>query len=254
MQSAFAQGVFGDDAALLRLLASPPERFGVYRASVKANLRGALREIYPVVLRLTGEKFFEQAASIFVRDQASASGDLHRYGKQFADFLAAYAPAQTLAYLPDAARLEWLWHESFHSADPQPAKLERLADIAPEDYGRLRFQVQAGCRRMHSNFPVHRIWETNQPGYAGDAKISLDEGGAWLVVYRFGLEVRIAPLRQAEDALLAALDAGQPFERAATQALSVDPDLDVGAALARFVSEQIITGFSLDQNEEEEAK
>ncbi len=236
---------------MLKLLASPPERFEVYRNSVLSNLRGAMLDIYPVVQRLTGDKFFDQAATIFVREHASTSGDLHSYGRNFPLFLAEYEPAKALTYLPDVARLEWLWHEVFHCADAQPAEMSALAAGASEDYGHLRFDLQPGCRRLYSDFPVHRIWEANRPGYAGEERISLDEGNVWLLLYRFGFEVRIAPISQAEDALLESFAAGEVFEQAAARAMNVDPNVSLGAVMSRFVSEQIITGFSLEHTKKE---
>ena len=245
LQHTFARGVFGDDPTVLALIASPAERLTVYRNSVLANLRATLREIYPVVLRLTGERFFEQAAANFARSHVSESGDLHRYGKQFAEFLASYQPAKALAYLPDVARLEWLWHEVFHAPDAQAMELSALATIVPDDYRRLRFQLQPGCRLLVSAFPIHRIWEANQPGYAGEENIDLDQGAVSLVIYRFGYEVRIAPVSRAEQTVIESLAAGEMFERTAARAAGIDPEVNLGTVLSRLVSEQIIAGFEL---------
>ena len=83
----------------------------VYRASVLSNFRAALAATYPVVRRLVGEAFFDEAARRFALANASRSGDLNEYGTEFPEFLAVYPHAASMAYLPDLARLEWARHE-----------------------------------------------------------------------------------------------------------------------------------------------
>jgi len=40
---------------------------------------------------------------------------LAEYGDGFADFLAGFAPAQSLPYLADVARLEWAINAAYHA-------------------------------------------------------------------------------------------------------------------------------------------
>ena len=42
------------------------------------------------------------------------------YGAGFADFIAGFAPAASLPYLPDVARIERAWREAYHAADAEP--------------------------------------------------------------------------------------------------------------------------------------
>ena len=74
-----------------------------------------------------------------------------------------------LAYLPDVARLEWAWHRAFHAADRAPLALERLAAVPPERYGQVRFRLHPSAQFIASDYPLLRIWEVNQPAYAGEA-------------------------------------------------------------------------------------
>src|SRR2546423_667622 len=81
----------------------PVPPWDVYRRNVLANLRGALAATYPVVARLVGSAFFDEAARRYALACPSASGDLNDYGASFADFLERYEQARSLAYLPDVA-------------------------------------------------------------------------------------------------------------------------------------------------------
>ena len=109
-----------DDAAVAQIRAgklSAMRRLEIYRHNVYTNLRGALKDIYPVILAIVGEAFFHHAADQFVAAHPSRSGDLNQFGGEWAAFLGSYAHAAELAYLPDVARLEWAWHRAFHAGD-----------------------------------------------------------------------------------------------------------------------------------------
>ena len=177
LQRAFAAAVYADDAtgpsprrAHVRHDRFPAARhLQVYRNNVFESLVGALKAVYPVVERLVGTGFFAYAADGYIRHHPPASGNLHDFGDSFAGFLAGFEPARALAYLPDVARLEWAWHRAFHAADRAPLALERLAAVPPERYGQVRFRLHPSAQFIASDYPLLRIWEVNQPAYAGEA-------------------------------------------------------------------------------------
>lgn len=182
-------------------------RFDVYRASFESNLCNALRNTYPVVNRLVGEAFFGQAARAYLRAHPSRCGDLHEYGAHFATFLAALDSLGDLPYLPDVARLEWLAHQAFHAADAETLTLGVLTELSPEACAGLC--LLPSVRLMRSEFPVHRIWQVNQESWAGDAVVSLEEGGARLAVSREGLDIVLLPLEaEAHELACALFEAG----------------------------------------------
>jgi len=173
IQQAFASSIFGDGGAASELLETHERRFKVYRTSVLENYRQALASIFPVTSRLVGEQFFSQAATQFAHKNESTSGDLNEYGDAFPAFLEAYRPARDLEYLPDVARLEWRWHETFHASDQPALDLEKLATVRPDDYGRIIFDLQAGYRSLQTPYPVDRIWQVNQPEHADPELVHL---------------------------------------------------------------------------------
>jgi hypothetical protein len=244
LQSAFARGVFENDTGVCDWVA-PAARFDIYCNSVLANLRNALHAVFPVVVRLTGESFFDQASTRFARQIPSRSGDLHRYGEEFAEFLAGYAPARTLVYLADVARLEWRWHTAFHAADAPPFDIQSLSQVAPADYPQLCFDFQPPLHLIHSNFPILRIWEANSRVDAPAEDISLAEGADSLMVYRRNYDVEIAKLSAAEFTLATALHARETFGAAIEQTLSICADFDPSPVLQRWAMSGIITSFRI---------
>lgn len=249
LQQTFAAAVYEDTPAVLAHVRDglfPAARHvQVYRHNIFANLTDALAAAYPVVRRLVGEGFFEYAADGYIRRHPPRSGNLHDFGAPFAEFLAAFAPARELAYLPDVARLEWTWQEAYHAADAAALALDELAAVTPERYLGLVFHLHPSVRLLASAYPILRIWRVNQPDDAGDATVNLADGGVRLLVVRRGLDVVIEPLGAGDDALLRAFAAGQTLEQAGAAALAREPDYDLPAALRRHVARATIADFSI---------
>jgi hypothetical protein len=251
LQRAFAEALISGkpDAApaIVAGTLTPPRRVEIYRHNVFTNLRGALGDIYPVVKRVVGEAFFQHAADQFIRATPSTSGDLNRFGREWPAFLAGYEPARELPYLPDVARLEWAWHEAFHAAEHAALDLARLAEVPAEDYAALRFTVHPALRLLDSPFPVLRVWQVNQPDYAGEMAVDWDQGPAWLRVRREGTEVLIESVAAAGYRFLAAVVAGEALEVAADCALAEDSEFDLQGFLVASVQCGILVNFRTEK-------
>lgn len=193
--------------AAARLIADSPRlpaeaHLQIYRRAVAGTLVRTLGEIYPVCRRLTGEEFFDAMAGACLRHTPSHSPDLADYGAGFADFISRFPPAAALPYLSDVARLEWCWHRAFHAPTAPALDTTALAAVPAGDQPQLRFLLPPSATLLDSPWPVHRIWEVNQPDYRGDDQIHLDEGDIRLVIWRQGRQMRIDELDEREWWLL----------------------------------------------------
>ncbi len=254
-----AAAIFGDPAAAasLGVLAgalSPASRLAVYRNNVLGNYRKVLAATYPVVKRLVGSAFFDAASDHYVRGHPSTRGDVNHYGGAFGDFLASYSPARGLAYLPDVARLEWAIDQAAIAADVPPLDLSALAAVAPERLAELRMCVHPAVRLMASPFPILHIWQSNQPGYDGDDRIDLAEGGDSLLVARADSGVIVERIAAAEHAFLASLAANASLAQAAERASGVDPRFDLAAVLRTHVARTTIVAFRAPAISTEESR
>ena len=196
LQRAFVRELFGDG-----------ERLRPYRETTLGALADALAAIHPVCERLVGAEPFRALARRCAAERPSRSPDLNDYG-ELADFIAGFAPARALPYLADVARLEWALHRARHVALASPLEPARLTADS-------RLALAPGTSLLASPWPVDRIWETNQPGFAGDTEVRLDSGGVRLVVAREPEGARFSRLDAAELALLEALARGASLEGAA---------------------------------------
>jgi hypothetical protein len=253
LQQCMLEGLWSSEPApeALELLSkdhtlTPEQQLSVYRGSICGSLTKALSEVYPVCRRLVGERFFAAVAGAFVRQERSRSPDLNEYGETFGDFLAGFAPAAMLPYLPDVARLEWAWHRAFHGADSAPLELDVLArEVALADPDRVVFRLQKNAILVESPYAVHLIWQANQPDHDGEEVVDLSRGGASLLVWRRGTNRLIEPLEPRERCLLQALAHGLALGDVCLRLASEHPEVDLGVLLAAAFHRGWIAGFEL---------
>ncbi len=250
LQDAFAASLTGPAGAdvvpfVVADCIAPDERLDVYRNNARHNFREALRAVYPVVDRLVGARFFDHAADRYATGHPSTSGDIHAFGARFAAFLAGFAPAAGLPYLPDTARLEWAIHEVFHAAAPAPFPVDRLAAVAESDHAALRFAFSPACRLLASPWPVDRLWALNQPDVAWDDGFDVHGGGVELLVRRCGFEVELEPLAGDDFAMLRRLADGQPLGDALDAVRETFPAFDLSAFVQRHLLSATLCDFSL---------
>lgn len=251
-QRGFSSAILAGDSLPIRARILPG-RFGaerhlqIYRNNVYASLTDALVAVYPVIARLVGEDCFRGCGYHYLRNAPPTSGNLHDFGEHFPEFLSSFEPVRELTYLPDVARLEWAWHRAFHAADAAEFALEALSQVAPEKYGALRFALHPSAQLMASDYPVLRIWQTNQPNAdtadTSEGVVDLAEGGVRLLIARRDIAVEIEPLGRGEYALLCGFAQALPFADAADVAMASEPDFDLVASLRRRVQDQTIVGF-----------
>lgn len=162
LQRAFRTALLTDAGSPDEIRGGIPDtaaRLDIYRNNVVGNLTGALRLTFPAVQRLVGEAFFAAASARFAADAPPAGADLYEYGAAFPGFLAAFAPAQGLAYLPDVARLEWAVHHALHAAHMPALTADAITAIPAEHHADLRFTAHPSLSLLALSHPAHAIWQ-----------------------------------------------------------------------------------------------
>ena len=181
---------------------SMTQRIEIYRNNSIAARMNALRDIYPVCQVIVGGKCFNGLARHFVLANPSLHSDLNTYGEAFFKELhqALTLPGfESLEYLPDLARLEWLWHCLYY-ADDDPtfdhAAFARDADLRAQS---IRFHLSASLNLFESPWPVSAIW---QQGGKNDIRQGNSDR---LVLWRASLKPSIREVDQSLFDLLRAI-------------------------------------------------
>jgi hypothetical protein len=217
----------------------PLRRFSVYRNNVSGALAEALAIRYPVVQRLVGEKFFSAMARQFAREQQPQSPVLIYYAKEFPEFIAQFAPASSLPYLPDVARLDSAHWESYHEEDAAPVAAKAFAALDQERLPHTSFEFLPSLRIVQSAFPIASIWRTNSE----DAEVRpVDLGQAEdALVSRPDMTVEVRTLPPGGAVFLNKLAAGCQLAEAAGHALDAAPSFDLTANLAGLITARLIS-------------
>lgn len=216
-----------------RLVAQPA--FAVYRNTVMKGCIDALQANYPSVARLVGEEWFRAAAAVFARAHLPRHPTLASYGEGFADFLAGFAPAAALPYLPDVARVDRFWTEAHTAADGAPVEAAAVARLAPEALARAVLRPHASARwAWFESQPIATIWRRNRyPG--GEDQAELAWRGEGVLLVRPGGRVENLDLDAAGCAFLDACAAGATLADAASAALAAGGQADLVRLMAQLL-------------------
>ena len=223
----------------------PARRLGVYRNNVIVSLVDALASTFPVTLQLVGEEFFRAMAQRFVRQQPPRSPVLARYGDALPEFIAQFAPAASVPYLADVARLEWLRLQALHAADAVSVDTDAIARCLadPETLARTRWHLAPSLQLFSAPVAAVSIWAAHQEG-SGLALEHVDVAqaeSAW--VFRSELDVMVLQTAPGEHALAQALHGSAPLGEAVAQAQRQHADLDVSQALAQLLRHGLMVGL-----------
>lgn len=216
--------------------ADPASRFAVYRNNVQSSLLKALADTFPVVMQLVGEAFFNAMARLYARDYAPRSPLLSDYGQDFGDFIQGFAPAASLPYLADVARLERLRVEAYHAADARPLEHARLLSAMnqPDSLGQLQLQLHPSLRTLHSRFAVVTLWAAHQ-GAEQWPQFNLHQA-QYALVLRNNLEVEVIAIDLGCLTFINSLRHHWPLEIAAAYALDAQADFDLGQCLGLLLA------------------
>lgn len=250
LQTDFATALLDADCAVPNTLTAhtsrePVKRFAVYRNNVMVGLVNALRARFPATEKIVGAEFFFAMARLFVAAHPPRSKILSDYGDDLPGFIAAFAPAAELRYLPDVARLEAARTRAYHAADAMPISPGALALLDPAKLGEIRVTLHPSLQIVRSRFPVVTIWAMN----SGETPLGpIDETQAEdALILRPAYEVFVRGLPAGGAAFLLALSDGATLAAAAEAALAETADFDLTANLAGLIGSGAMTGFTLSE-------
>lgn len=195
----------------------------VYRNNVRAAYFRVLRDAFPVVHKLVGDSFFRRMAHDYFLQHPPSSRLVARYGDLLPDFIAGYHPCAGLPYLPDVARFELLWLQSYHAPEDvalAPDVIERRLAVDPDQAG---IRLHASARFFSSGFPVSRIWRNNRSD--DPAPMSVRPTQEYLLLVRPEEDVRAIDLSRGAFQTLKAIENGAALGEALAAGAQSQEDL-----------------------------
>ncbi|KQW88534.1 hypothetical protein ASC94_24285 [Massilia sp. Root418] len=240
-QQAFAAGLLDIAASATALETFRGEanahRYALYRGNMSVTWNKTLAAAYPVIRQLVGDDFFSGLSGEYGRAHPSQSGDLNRFGADFAAFLAGFPHTAELPYLPDMARLEWALHRAHYAADSPALSAADLAAMPPELLEEARLPLRPACSLFASAWNVVQLWLAHQPdGPPFPDRMDLPNHA---LITRARWKTGVLPLIPAAYAALAELHAGGPAGTALDAAFDIDEAFDVAAHLQQWLEHAV---------------
>lgn len=205
-------------------------RLAVYRNNIVGSLTDVMAESFSLILKLVGKEFFEGIARSFILKNPPRAGCLNTFGDGFAEFIETFAPAKTLPYLPDMARLEIALNRAYYARDEKPLSAEALAAQAPEALESLLLNLKDSVTLMQSAYPLSEIralcLDETQP--------SPDmQQGESLMILRLGDTPELVRLEPGEFKLLTLLETKTPLGVAVAAVLEEYPHFNMAEFLQK---------------------
>ncbi|MGH8147296.1 MAG: HvfC/BufC family peptide modification chaperone [Rhodanobacteraceae bacterium] len=237
----YDDGALGPVEAIAGHGLEPSARLRIYRHSGSEIHTSALRVMYPAVLALVGAAFFDQTARGYRSTYPSDSGNLQKFGAQFAEYLQSLPATRELSYLPDIARLEWLRQRAALAADADTTLPATFVQLPAQAGVPRRIGLHPSVQWLASRYPVLTIWR-----YATDPTpddLQLTDKGEQVVLWRESGEVAMATLDAASLACIEALAIGDTLDHAYATAKSLDIDFDLPACVTSLAERGLIVAL-----------
>ncbi len=212
-------------------------RARVYRNSSLLAASEALKSNYAATAAIMGDDFFSAMARAFVDANRPRSRSLVGYGRTLPSFIAAGEPEHGLAWLTDLARLDRAWLEAHLAADADALAADALAELASDEAVLLatKLTLAPNVRQVTCNWQVFDLWSRLRRNERPEPGHPVAQGAQQVLVWRPKGDVEYRLLCPAEAAFLSQIAAGATLGRAAEAGLSVQPEFDIGSALAAAI-------------------
>jgi hypothetical protein len=240
---ALGEGTTAPNEWIVENSLSAARRLGVYRNNAHIGFAKALQAIFPVLVRLGGEDWFNQTALYYQRVHPSRSGDLGEVGSALSSFLAATLHGGDHEYFADVARLEWAYSETLNKRAAGPATFEDLESVSDDDYSFLRFQINPTAGLIESPYPLFAIWTNNRCGVENPPIVHLSQGESKILLIRRADRVDVHELAPCVFALLRAFADGATVRAGVDSVLATRKQFDLTDALGQLIGLGALIGL-----------
>ncbi len=209
-------------------------RIRVYSDAYYLRLRDVLREDFPKVSTLLGDRFDEVVAG-YLETFPSEQPSVRHLGRALAEFIRRREDISEC--LADLAELEWARVEVFDAPDAECATIDELATVPPDAWPVLRFSTIPAIQTLRAQYPVHQLWSGSESPNVSPAETSLRiwRKNDFLVLH--------APMDERESAALHKLISGETFAAICetfADLSEIDAAREATGLLARWLEDGIV--------------
>lgn len=121
-------------------------RLGIYSNAYRMRLIEGLGANYPQLHSVLGDEAFGGLAMEYLESHPSMHFSIRWFGSELANYLLATRESQP--WFAELARWEWALATAFDAADAAPVEMSVLAEIEPERWWTLRFDLHPSVQHL----------------------------------------------------------------------------------------------------------
>ena len=214
IQSLFQDRLLKGNGGIETYLTAGGPFLKVYDHAYEARLIEVMGEDFPALHTLLGDDSFAEATSAYVRAHPSHSRSIRWLGKDFVEWLRGTAPWSDVPVAADMAAFEWALGIAFDAPDADVLAAEALADVPPEAWPILVFDLHQALSAFSVSHDVgpfqQAVSREDDPDAAPEPLGGSETWAAWRDPQ--SLQVRYRALNPDEAAGLRVLGEGRDFQ------------------------------------------
>jgi hypothetical protein len=217
-------------------------RLAIYGNAYRARLAETMEVHYPALVALLGAEDFDKLCGAYIDAHDSRFSSIRYYGGELAAFLATHTDYKATPAWSELARFEWAMTEVFDAADAAVIDVRALAQIAPEAWAGLKFDLHPSLRRLDLHWNAPPLWKALTANRSAPEEVSQNDAVAWLL-WRRELQIYFRPLKEPEAQALDAVRAGESFGAVCVRLCAHFGDAAAPARAAGYLREWVESGM-----------
>jgi hypothetical protein len=217
---------------------TPLQRLQVYRNSFIMGVTEALAITYKHTFALVGEDFFNAVGRDFIIKHPPAENNIVTYGFGFNTFLNTLKQLETMPYIAEMAKFEWLLEQTSNSQiSSQILDLSQLSLVAENAFNTLQFMVPTEVCLFKSDQDIYQLFQM----ITNDAVVETNLNNACYIALKKHPDFRIEliNLEKNQFMLLQQLIEGKSLGQIMPQELHLQ--------LPILLEKSLLNGFTINQ-------
>ena len=210
----------------------------VYRNSFVMGVSEALSITYQHTLALVGEEFFNAVARQFILQHPPHENNIISYGDGFSEYLHTLPQLQTIPYIAEIARFEWLLEETSNlPIQKEQLDIHRLSAVPAEQFEKIILQIPSQVNLFSSEQNIDHLYHMLSNNQVQETDLNQTCYMALIKLPDFSVE--LAELNKDEFSLLQKISQQQCLGEIATD----NPQ----QILAALMGKKLINGFTVKE-------
>ena len=173
----------------------------IHRNNFVISVTDSLRSTFNYTEQLVGYAFFDSVARQFILQQPPEENNICSYGARFPDYLLTLHQLETMPYIAEMAKFEWLYTQ----CQSLPMKemsidLQQLHTVCPDELGAIQFAIASNAVTFDSQQDIDSLLNMLK---SGDVKeIDLNQPCYLLLQKQANFNIEITALTEPQWQLI----------------------------------------------------